>query len=109
MRLGRAPRRARQTHNHLGSLRLNQGVWSREYFISIIFIILSTEFLVLPTGRSRDIIISDLQREKPAWPLSSYGQKEDPCLLVGLDMSPEEMRWKAMQCQMKGDMNSYVS
>ena len=58
---------------------------------------------------SREIIISDLQREKPAWPLSSYGQKEDPCLLVGLDMSPEEMRWKAMQCQMRGDMNGYVS
>lgn len=29
-------------------------------------------------------------------------------MLAGLDMSPEEMRWKAMEAQMRGDMNTYV-
>jgi hypothetical protein len=30
-------------------------------------------------------------------------------MISGLDMSPEEMRLKAVEAQARGDMNSYVS
>lgn len=54
---------------------------------------------------------SDLtaQKDKPIWPLSSYGPaKHEPNLVAGLDESPEELRWKAVSAQSTGTMHEYV-
>jgi len=44
------------------------------------------------------------------WPLSSYGPaKNEPTYIVGLDMSPEEMRLKAYDARKSGQIDQYVS
>ena len=49
-------------------------------------------------------------KEKPLWPLSSYGpSKHEPLLLAGLDESPEELRVKAFTALKAGNINEYVS
>jgi len=49
-------------------------------------------------------------KEKPLWPLSSYGpSKHEPLLLAGLDESPEELRVKAFTALKAGNINGYVS
>lgn len=58
---------------------------------------------------SADILKLDLVTERPVWPLSSYGLKGDPCLIAGIDMFPEEMRWKAVQAAKEGSIEGYVS
>ncbi|KIM35004.1 hypothetical protein M413DRAFT_449956, partial [Hebeloma cylindrosporum] len=48
-------------------------------------------------------------KEKPLWPLSSYGpSKHEPLLLAGLDESPEELRVKAVAALKAGNINEYL-
>lgn len=52
---------------------------------------------------------SDLQKEKPLWPLSSYGPaKGQQTIVPGLDESPEEMRVKAFEAAKAGTTSEYV-
>jgi len=47
--------------------------------------------------------------EKPLWPLSSYGPfKLEPTLIGGLDVSSEELRFKAFTAQKAGNVQEYV-
>ena len=49
-------------------------------------------------------------KEKPLWPLSSYGpSKHEPLLLSGLDESPEDLRVKAFTALKAGNSSEYVS
>lgn len=51
-----------------------------------------------------------LSKEKPLWPLSSYGAaKHEKVLVGGLDESPEELRVKAVTAVKDGTINDYVS
>jgi len=51
-----------------------------------------------------------LSKEKPLWPLSSYGAaKHEKVLVGGLDESPEELRVKAVAAVKDGTINDYVS
>ncbi|KAF6764154.1 hypothetical protein DFP72DRAFT_870911 [Ephemerocybe angulata] len=57
-----------------------------------------------------DGIKDDLSKEKPSWPLSSYGPaKYEPTMVAGLDMSFEELRVKAVEAQKAGNVNEYVA
>jgi hypothetical protein len=48
--------------------------------------------------------------EKPLWPLSSYGVgKYEPSFLSGLDISPEELRVRAVEALKEGKGAEYVS
>ncbi|KAI5993582.1 hypothetical protein EDD15DRAFT_2266329 [Pisolithus albus] len=48
-------------------------------------------------------------KEKPLWPLSSYGAaKYEKTLICGLDESPEELRVKAVAAVKAGTINEYV-
>jgi nucleoporin NUP42 len=50
-----------------------------------------------------------MNKEKPSWPLSSYGPaKYEPTVVTGQDMSTEELRVKASQAQAAGNINEYV-
>lgn len=62
-----------------------------------------------PPPRSEDSIRLDLSTDRPTWPLSSYGGKEDPCLIAGIDVSPEELRWRYVQAVKTGTVDAYVS
>ncbi|CAM0135558.1 hypothetical protein VKS41_005207 [Umbelopsis sp. WA50703] len=47
-------------------------------------------------------IKTDMTTEKPVWDLSIYGPaKEEPNMIVGTDLSPEEDRVKYYQCKMQ--------
>ena len=47
--------------------------------------------------------------EKPIWPFSSYGPaKYEPNLVVGLDVSPDELRAKYWEAMTQGNLNYYV-
>jgi len=49
-------------------------------------------------------------KDKPAWPISSYGcAKFEPTMIAGLDQSPEEMRVMALKAIAAGNANEYVS
>ncbi|KAJ7151694.1 hypothetical protein C8R46DRAFT_490839 [Mycena filopes] len=49
-------------------------------------------------------------KERPVWPLGSYGPaKYEPTLLTGLDESPEELRLKAATAMKAGTMNEYLA
>lgn len=60
---------------------------------------------------SAEILKQDLQTERPVWPLSSYGLKYDTCLIPGIDVAPDEMRWEAYQALKSGGggVEAYVS
>lgn len=48
-------------------------------------------------------------KDKPLWPLSSYGpSKHDPVVISGLDESPEELRLKAVIALKAGTTDEYV-
>lgn len=48
-------------------------------------------------------------KEKPLWPLSSYGpSKYEPIVISGLDESPEELRLKAVTALKAGTTDEYV-
>ncbi|KAL4076389.1 hypothetical protein V8B97DRAFT_1922232 [Scleroderma yunnanense] len=50
-----------------------------------------------------------LSKEKPLWPLSSYGAaKHEKVLVGGLDESPEELRVKAVTAVKAGTINDYM-
>jgi nucleoporin NUP42 len=61
------------------------------------------------------ISVESIQRDfgpsdKPLWPLSSYGAaKYEPTFLEGLDVSPEELRFRAWEATKDGKMQEYVS
>jgi hypothetical protein len=60
---------------------------------------------------STDTITKDfnLSVDKPSWPLSSYGpSKYAPTFVTGLDMSPEELRVRAVMAKTNGTVNEYV-
>ncbi|KAJ7222612.1 hypothetical protein GGX14DRAFT_429278, partial [Mycena pura] len=49
-------------------------------------------------------------KERPLWPLTSYGPaKFEPTLLSGLDESPEELRLRAATGAKAGNVNEYLS
>jgi nucleoporin NUP42 len=49
-------------------------------------------------------------KEKPLWPLSSYGpSKHEPLLLAKLDESPEELGVKTFTALKAENINEYVS
>jgi nucleoporin NUP42 len=51
-----------------------------------------------------------MTKEKPMWPLSSYGPaKYEPTIVKGLDQSPEELRVKAVMAKASGTSNEYAS
>ncbi|KAH6914552.1 hypothetical protein BKA70DRAFT_1556976 [Coprinopsis sp. MPI-PUGE-AT-0042] len=59
-----------------------------------------------------DSIRDDLtaNKDKPMWPLSSYGPaKGEPLVISGLDLSFEEMRCKAFEANKAGNAQEYVS
>jgi nucleoporin NUP42 len=60
---------------------------------------------------SETSIKTDMTTEKPVWDLSIYGPaKEEPNMIVGTDLSPEEDRVKYYQCKMQtGNEAQYVS
>lgn len=48
-------------------------------------------------------------KDKPLWPLSSYGPaKHEPVVISGLDESPEELRVKAVTALKAGTTDEYV-
>lgn len=48
-------------------------------------------------------------KEKPLWPLSSYGpSKYEPVVINGLDESSEELRLKAVTALKAGTTDEYV-
>ena len=48
-------------------------------------------------------------KDKPLWPLSSYGPaKYEPLVISGLDESPEELRLKAVLALKGGTTGEYV-
>ncbi|KAJ3924417.1 MAG: hypothetical protein NXY57DRAFT_969944, partial [Lentinula lateritia] len=50
-----------------------------------------------------------LGKEKPLWPLSSYGPaKYEPVIVVGLDACPEELRVKAWEAKVQNNLNGYI-
>ena len=56
-------------------------------------------------------MISDItpSKDKPLWPLSSYGPaKYEPIVIGGLDESPEELRLKAVTALTTGTTAEYV-
>lgn len=60
---------------------------------------------------SLESVTSDLspQHDRPGWLLSSYGpSKYQPTLIGGLDLSPEEMRVKALEAVKSGNIQQYV-
>lgn len=60
---------------------------------------------------SQDSITLDLTlgKEKPLWPLSSYGPaKNEPNVISGLDISSEELRFNAWEAKAKNDLNGYI-
>ncbi|KAF7306333.1 C3H1-type domain-containing protein [Mycena indigotica] len=61
---------------------------------------------------SAESIKNDLStgKERPMWPLSSYGPaKYEPTIFSGLDESPEELRVKAVAAIKGGNMNEYIN
>lgn len=60
---------------------------------------------------SETSIKTDLTTEKPVWDLSIYGPaKEEPNMIVGTDLSPEEDRVKYYQSRLQtGNETQYVS
>jgi nucleoporin NUP42 len=60
---------------------------------------------------SETSIKTDMTTEKPVWDLSIYGPaKEEPNMIVGTDLSPEEDRVKYYQYKMQtGNEAQYVS
>ncbi|KAG8750387.1 hypothetical protein FRC14_000538, partial [Serendipita sp. 396] len=69
-----------------------------------------------PSGTSNTIAftVESIQRDfapsdKPLWPLSSYGvAKGEPTFLTGLDISPEELRARAVDRMRRGRSQSYT-
>ncbi|KJA29545.1 hypothetical protein HYPSUDRAFT_152370, partial [Hypholoma sublateritium FD-334 SS-4] len=68
-----------------------------------------------PSANSKDVpftaaaILSDLSGDQPVWLLSSYGpSKAEPCLLAGIDESPEELRVKYTLAVKAGTGNEYL-
>ncbi|KAE9404129.1 hypothetical protein BT96DRAFT_439985 [Gymnopus androsaceus JB14] len=60
---------------------------------------------------TQDSITLDLTlgKEKPLWPLSSYGPaKNEPNVISGLDISSEELRFNAWEAKAKNDLNGYI-
>ncbi|KAJ3933420.1 MAG: hypothetical protein NXY57DRAFT_19892 [Lentinula lateritia] len=60
---------------------------------------------------SSELLSSDitLGKEKPLWPLSSYGPaKYEPVIVVGLDACPEELRVKAWEAKVQNNLNGYI-
>jgi hypothetical protein len=60
---------------------------------------------------SADSVRDDLtaNKDKPMWPLSSYGPaKGEPLVIPGLDLSFEEMRVKAFEVNKAGNAQEYV-
>ncbi|KAJ3711261.1 hypothetical protein DFJ43DRAFT_112159 [Lentinula guzmanii] len=60
---------------------------------------------------SQESLLSDitLGKEKPLWPLSSYGPaKYEPDIVVGLDTCPEELRVKAWEAKVQNNVNGYI-
>lgn len=56
-------------------------------------------------------MVKDLTRgeERPQWPLSTYGPaKYEPTYIIGIDMSPEEMRVRAYEAKAQNRLNEYV-
>ena len=48
--------------------------------------------------------------ERPVWILSCYGfTKEDPSIISGTDVSPEEARLLYLHAEVSGNLNEYVS
>lgn len=59
---------------------------------------------------SQDGMAKDLtpNNEKPIWPMSSFGPaKYEPTIIAGLDISPEELRFKAIQALNSGNAAEY--
>ena len=47
--------------------------------------------------------------EKPLWPFSSFGPaKFESTIIAGLDISPEELRFKALEALRSGNPVEYV-
>lgn len=58
-----------------------------------------------------ETMIADITslKDKPLWPLSSYGPaKHEPVVISGLDESPEELRLKAVTALKAGTTDEYV-
>ncbi|OBZ70306.1 Nucleoporin-like protein 2 [Grifola frondosa] len=56
-----------------------------------------------------DSLTRDLDVDRPAWPLSSYGPaKFEVNLIPNLDESPEELRVKAVQAAQSGTIQEYL-
>lgn len=66
---------------------------------------------ILINIHSETSIKTDLTTEKPIWDLSIYGPaKEEPNMIVGTDLSPEEDRVKYYQSRLQtGNETQYVS
>ncbi|KDQ15489.1 hypothetical protein BOTBODRAFT_65540 [Botryobasidium botryosum FD-172 SS1] len=46
--------------------------------------------------------------ERPSWPLSSYGPaKYEPTIMAGIDLTPEELRVKAWEATVSGNVEAY--
>ncbi|KAG6902201.1 hypothetical protein C0995_003033 [Termitomyces sp. Mi166 len=59
---------------------------------------------------TEEILANDLtpQRDKPLWPLSTYGPaRHEPNLLANLDTSPEELRYQAFISKQEGKAELY--
>ncbi|KAJ7356606.1 hypothetical protein DFH08DRAFT_461495 [Mycena albidolilacea] len=67
----------------------------------------------IPVGAfTAESIKNDLTmgKERPIWPLASYGPaKFEPTLLSGLDESPEELRLRAATAAKAGNVNEYLA
>ncbi|KAJ9095066.1 hypothetical protein QFC20_006754, partial [Naganishia adeliensis] len=51
----------------------------------------------------------DLATDRPNWPLSSFGNKYDPCIISGIDVSPEELRCKYVEAVKAGNVDAYMA
>ena len=59
---------------------------------------------------SEETLKSELLVELPRWIISSFGVgKHEPNLFSGYDTSPEELRWKSVQCIAANNPQAYVS
>ncbi|RKP12328.1 hypothetical protein BJ684DRAFT_21121 [Piptocephalis cylindrospora] len=61
------------------------------------------------TAAELELLRKDLTVEKPSWPLSSFGpRKDEPCVVAGIDMCFEEMRWMwTMENRATGQCRQY--
>lgn len=93
----------------LGALREGTELNDRHRRLSMCYHLQNCLLTCLSFSYSAESINTDLTTDRPTWPLSSFGPaKNEPNLLDGLDVSPEELQLKFYEARQLNDPSKYV-